>query len=415
MNKNTGLWYLYDFANSFASVVLVFYFPLIFVEKGGMSLWVGIATSISTILLLIFLPRVGRFSDRTGKRKQVIAFGTFIMSLSLVLLSVLFSSDVANNVFILWSVIILYIIFQFSFQASVSVYSSLLKYISTDKSNVKVSGIGISFGQFGNALALGLVAPIIAGSAMFWGISGKPLAFLFGGIVSFILAIPFLIWGDGGEARKTIGSEFSYGTFVKKVFKDKQLTMFLIGMMLLADAILTFQIYVTLYVSKVFGFSDKMVSYAGIAGLLAIVITGFFVSRLTKIIGSKMKVLHIGSLLYSLCFLLIAIVPPISWVIFLMLILCGVSYAFVFSLGRAIYSEVTPHDEQAEFFSAYSVFERAASIIGPVVWAFSFLILSRFGENIQFRGSILVLMIISIIGYLFLKQIRDGKFYGSLE
>jgi MFS-type transporter involved in bile tolerance (Atg22 family) len=62
------LWYLYDFANSFASIVVFFYFPLLFVSKGGFELWMGIASSVSTLALMFVLPGIARRIDRTGKR-----------------------------------------------------------------------------------------------------------------------------------------------------------------------------------------------------------------------------------------------------------------------------------------------------------------------------------------------------------
>ena len=87
MTKQIRLWYLYDFANSFSSTVLIFYFPLIFVERGGLEEWIGIAASVSTILLLIFLPPLGRKADNTGRRLPLLTFGLGGMALSLVVLT----------------------------------------------------------------------------------------------------------------------------------------------------------------------------------------------------------------------------------------------------------------------------------------------------------------------------------------
>ena len=40
------LWYLYDFANSFASSVVIFYFPLLLLRGGAGDTWIGISPLI---------------------------------------------------------------------------------------------------------------------------------------------------------------------------------------------------------------------------------------------------------------------------------------------------------------------------------------------------------------------------------
>jgi len=111
MKNQTRLWYLYDFANSFASVVIIFYFPLLFVEKGGLDLWVGIGASISTILLILFLPMIGHWADRTGRRILLITISSIGMSVFLVILAFLFSSDSLDKSLILISSILVYTLF----------------------------------------------------------------------------------------------------------------------------------------------------------------------------------------------------------------------------------------------------------------------------------------------------------------
>ncbi len=406
MKNQTRLWYSYDFANSLASIILLFYFPLVFVEKGGVALWVGLAASLATMLLLLFLPRIGRWADRTGKRILLIALGSVGMSVSLVALAFLFSNQNISSNLLLWSTIFFFILFQFCFQASVSVYTSLLKYLTQNQDNALVSGRGIAFGQLGNLLGIAAVGPLVASATVFIGVNGKPLAFIFGAVLSLIFALPFLFKAQGGGIKSNGIFEFSYRDLLKKISSNRPVFLFLIGIMLLADAILTFQIYITLYFSKVFDFSDKLLTLAAITLLAFSVLGGIIVPRFVHRIGSKMKALQISSLFYAFCFFMLVVIPPIPILIFITTALAGISFSLVFALGRAIYSEIVPHDQQSEYFSIYSIFERAASVVGPVLWAGSFLALAKFGENIQYRGSLAVLIIIALGGYFVLRRVK---------
>jgi MFS-type transporter involved in bile tolerance (Atg22 family) len=39
---------------------------------------------------------------------------------------------------------------------------------------------------------------------------------------------------------------------------------------------------------------------------------------------------------------------------------------------------MTPKDEQTSYFGIYTLFERTASVIGPLLWAFTFLVFQPF-------------------------------------
>lgn len=88
--SQSTLWYLYDFANSFASIVVFFYFPLLFVAKGGFDIWMGLASSLSTLILILILPSIGKYIDATGKRMPFLLGSSVSMSLILVILGYIF-------------------------------------------------------------------------------------------------------------------------------------------------------------------------------------------------------------------------------------------------------------------------------------------------------------------------------------
>lgn len=400
MNK-IRLWYLYDFANSFASVVLLFYYPLILSENGASDAWIGVSASIATGILLLVLPYIGALSDRIGKRIFFIKIGSIIMILSLLVMSFIIKNSESFGLIILFSLSFLYVLFQVCFQGSYMVYSAMLRQITDSVNNVKVSGEGYGFGQLGNAVALGVIGLIISTQIVIFGLSGKTLA-LFSGAILFLI-ISSLFFKQKESIKSNIITHFSYKEFFKKITKNKRVFHFLIGYSLLADAILTFQLYVALYVKNVFSFSDNSVSYVGIVGLVFSVLGAFLTNKFVNKIKDKNKVLRIAGVLYGVCFGLCAFMPVIDIAIYISISLCGFFYGMLFSLFRVIYSEISPEDSQGEFFSVFTVFERAASVIGPLIWLSTFYLLKNFGESIQYRGSVLLLMIVCFIGIYYLK------------
>jgi len=402
MKKIIKLWYLYDFANSFASVVLLFYYPLILSEKGASNNWIGVSASIATGILLLSLPYLGAYSDRTGRRLYFIRIASVLMFISLAVMAFLTQKSEIFSTLILFILSFFYILFQVCFQGSYVFYSAMLRRITNIDNNARVSGAGISFGQLGNAIALGIIGPIIGSSLIIIGLSGKPLSLFIGGTIFILSALPFLKQKDLKNDSEKVG--FSYREFFKRIISDKKIFSFLIGYSLLSDAILTFQLYLAVYVKRIFDFSDQFVSLVAITGLIFTVFSGFTVGKLANKLKSKTKTLRISAVLYAICFGLYAIIPPIPIFVFIAIAFSGISYGLVFSLARAVYSEISPADNQGEFFSLYTVFERAASVIGPLVWLLTFYLLRGFGESAQYRGSVLLLMFICLGGSYYLKK-----------
>jgi UMF1 family MFS transporter len=403
--KSIKLWYSYDFANSFASSVLIFYYPLMLAERGASNVWIGVSASIATAILLFLLPYLGTWSDKTGRKIFIIKIMSVLMVASLFIIAFLIQQINTLSITMLFVLSSLYILFMVCFQGSFTFYSAMLREIANSDNNAKVSGVGLGLGQLGNVVSLSLIGPIVGSSLVIIGLSGKPLALFLGGILFALTSIPFLLQKDTQSISVKIS--FSYRTFLKKIFSTKRILFFIVGYALLSDSILTFQVYLTLFVKNVFDFSDKLVTYTGITGLIFGIIGGFLANSFASKLNNKEKALGFAAILYAFCFALFALVPNVPFLVFIVMALCGLSYGLVFSLARAVFSEISPKEEQAEFFSIYTVFERAASILGPLLWILTFFLLRRFGEGIQYRGAVLFLMIICLVGYYYLRKSKN--------
>ena len=134
-------------------------------------------------------------------------------------------------------------------------------------------------------------------------------------------------------------------------------------------------------------------------------------SKLVYKLRDKEKALRVSSIFYAVTFCIFALVPKVPLLVFVALALGGIAYGLLFSLARTVYSEISPENNQGEFFSIFTVFERAASIVGPLVWLLTFYLLKNFGESIQYRGSMLLLVLVCLCGFYYLiKSNRIAKF-----
>lgn len=401
-----SLWYLYDFANSFASVVLIFYYPLVLSEMHVNQAWLGIPASIATVLLFIFLPRMGHFSDNKKQRMFLIRALSIVMILSLIVIAVLTKQVSSINYWTLIILTVLYTLFQFAFQGSLAFYSAQLNKIDTDENTTKVSGAGLAYGQLGNAVAIGLISYTIA-HYQFLGFYDKSLAFMLGATLFLFLSLPYLLTRESIETERA--EIFSYKRLFMKIKDNKGLMYFLIGYSLLADGILTFQVYLTIFMKETYGLTEPQTINIGIASLLSVVFTGLTISTFIKLCKNKYRALIVGAVAYLMCFVLLAIVPSSFWMVLGALIFAGIAYGLFFAVSRAYYSEIIPIDSQAEYFSIYSIFERAASIVGPLIWLIVFNSLFMFEKVFQYRGAVFSLAIICFIGIIFL--IKSKKEY----
>ncbi len=398
------LWYLYDFANSFASAVIIFYLPLIIMEQGFGDHWIGIAAAVSTATLLLFYPYFGRKSDVDhSKRMKYIRTSSFLMVSALTSLAFLTNSQITEIGLVV--LLLLYVVFQVSFQGSYVFYSSQMNEISSSSTHKnKVSSIGMGIGQLGNAVAIGGAGFLIASQFNFLGIEGKSAMLLMGALIFSFLATPYLFSRQWSTLKEDISVKLSFKRAKEMFFQDRRITLFLIGYMLIADSIFTLQVYLSLYFKNVFGLGDKDISIIGGISLLSLFLTCLCVGFLAHKIKSQKKVILFAAGMYILSFTNLAFAPNNYGYIVASLVFAGIAYGLFFPLARSYYSEIIPKNSQAEFFSFFVIFERAATIIGPLLFISVLYAANSFDNAIQYRAGVFLLAIISVLGFFFLRK-----------
>jgi MFS-type transporter involved in bile tolerance (Atg22 family) len=174
--------------------------------------------------------------------------------------------------------------------------------------------------------------------------------------------------------------------------------------MLIADSVTTLQIYLTLYLKNAFNFTDKMSSLAGVISLGMLFLTCMLLGSLAHRIVNKQKLLGIAGMLYAGTFLLFGLTPNVPLLVYLSLALGGIAYGLFFPLARSLYSDIAPKEEQSEYFSLFVIFERAAAIVGPLVWVIVYQLLFAYPTEFRYRANLIMLSIIAVVGLYLLKK-----------
>ena len=412
IKNNPYIWSLYDFANSLAGIIVAFYFSLFIVSTLGKGdFWVSIPVAISTFILIITLPFLGNIADKIKKYKPALTITSLLTILSLFLLGIFAAKTIADPSYF-WFVIIFYFLYQYFYQAALAFYLPFLQSLSENNDRNFVASLGMAAGQLGNIIGLIIAFPIAKSTFNIYGISEIPLVFCFGAILFFIV---FGIFNK--KFQEDNYNTISKNSFLPKSFKElfsqfkslkqeKNVLWYLITYYLFADAILTLQLFASLYLDKVVHFESGLRTITFLVVLSTGVIGALLTPLLLKRFLNIKKVL--GKIILVWSFLLISMAlanSPIQIVI--IFALNGFAFGSLFSISRIIYSKLIPKDEPAKYFGLYVLFERFSSIIGPLLWSLSVYIFAFAGEEIKYRLAIISLAVIVLISFFTLKKVKE--------
>ena len=413
--RNVWLWAFYDFANSLAFVNVSFYFALWLVsDKGASDIWISIPVALSTIALFFTLPAFGRISDRIRRRMPFLRAFTLITALFLFLLGLLAINITSLTFATLISLGIIYFLFQYFYQASLGFYSAFLQDLAVNKTREEISGLGIAAGQIGNVVGLLLLFPLAQGKLSLFGAAGKPVVFLAAALLFLIFSLPVLIFlkdkpRQVGKDNGKISIGKSFSETLKDLRRIRQypgVFVYLVTYYLFADAVLTLNLFASLYLEKVGGLTDKHKITAFVAGLLLAMIGALVSGKIAKLLKSTKKAIAIFIALLAGSFVALALAFNLpSFLGFAAL--NGFSWGALFALSRAFYSQLVPSDKQGEFFGIYVLFERLASILGPLVWSGTILALVAFDEATRYRFAMFALAILVAISFFVLRFVKE--------
>lgn len=403
MSKSTikaWQWGLYDFANSLANIAVSFYFALWFVEEfSGSEGGVSLVVALVTVLLLCSLPQIGAAADHHGHHARYLTLFTFGSITTLCVLGfVTLTVDeptLATTLLILG----LYGVFQYLYQSSVSMYTSLLRFVGTIGSNeeVRIAGVGNAMGQLGNVVGLLFALPVATAF-------GRPAAFLSGAALFLLCVLPALRWIRQLDTKHTVPpAPIKLVAAWKELRRAPNVLNYLLGYYLFADAVLTLQLFLSLYLTIVADLSDSAKTKLMAGTLFIAVIGAMFAKHLVRRVPVK-RAIEITIFLWAILLALFAFVsqPALFSIITLV---NGFTFGLLFSLSQAFYSTLVPMEQQARYFGIYTIFERASSLLGPMLWSIVIIAFASYGEW-RYRFAVLSLALLVLLSLVFIRRVK---------
>lgn len=414
MNKNVFLWGLYDFANTpfTAAIGGLYLAQWVVLDNHLDDIWYGGVFTLATIFLLLTSPFWGAWSDQIGKRKPFITWTTFILLITGGLLGFVATSSLPSVTRVI-IVLVLFFLAQYMYQVSLIFYNSLLKQLSTPRTIGKISGVGAVFGEFGWLLGPALLLPFATKQITIWGEPGRAQVFIPSIIILAALGLPMIFWLKEKKIKleeKTADFKTVYDRTIKGLLaltkENKNATLFLVGFMFVSDALLTAQLYFAIYMDQVFKVGDTQ-KFLALASLQAVaILSAYIMGKFSDKLGIK-RLLVLSCWILFFGILLLSMNSSLS-IVYVLSSLLGIGFAGFYLTSRALLLKISPVGQHGEYFGFYSTFERFASIIGPLTWSTTTLLLKDYGI-LKYRAAALALAVLVLIGTLLLTRVREEK------
>ncbi len=412
LKKNILTWFLYDTGNSPLTTALggLFLAQWIVLDKGFDDIWYGGTFVASTIIVLILSPALGAWSDKIGVRMPFIKWITYLMYAltGILVFSMNLFSNSSNIVFF---VLFLFLLLQTLYQFSLIFYNALLEKISNSKNRGYITGVGDMCGQIGWMVFLLISLLFTEGKVVLPGSPGRTQVFLPAFLMFIALSTPMLL-----AFRETTASTTSKKTNIKEVTvvtikkirdlfqKERNIGIFLLGFCFVSDALLTSQLYFAIVGGALFGVNDKTKTLLLMAMSIFNIIGSYLFGKLVDIFGTK-RILVFSSISLAAVFGMFFLVPY-NPVIYIIPVFGGLGWGGVYVASRALLVKLAPPQNLGEYFGLYSTFQKFASIVGPILWGATTLLLKDYG-SIKYRAAGTVMLLLIIIGTILLKNVRE--------
>lgn len=370
-------WCLYDWANSaFATTVVAAVLPPWFASVAGKSMpphqatatW-GYASAAALLVTAVLSPLVGTAADQTGRRKPMLAACVALGVAGTAALALL---PAANWPGVLAAFGVAFI----AFAVGNVLYDSLLPAVAEPHESHEVSSRGFALGYLGGGLLLAAQLALILMPKRF-GLPDTATAtrVAFATTAAWWLVFSLPIFRDvpepprespAGDGRSLAARVFGQlGETFAHLRAHPDLLTFLIAFWLYSDGIGTIIKMATIYGAEVgIGQSDLIGALLMVQLVAAPASLAF--GRLARPLGPKRAVLlGIAGYLGISVFAWFLARPWHFWVLALMVALFqGGTQA----LSRSMFTSLVPRGRSGEFFGFYSVSEKLAGVVGPVLF-----------------------------------------------
>ncbi len=341
------------------AIVFSVFFPFYITKYISVEIFTFFYGLIFLISFIISL-QLGKIADERNLRKRFFTF----FSISVFLLTLLLAIVSDNHILSL----LIFFLLAITHQQNLVFYNSLL----TDfKEKGFVSGLGVSLGYIGSAVALMFFAQYLK----------IPYVYIFTALVFMLLALPSILFMENPNIKpKKIN--------LKAIFSDKEFLIVIVSILFLTEIANTLISLMGVYLKEVYKLEDteiyKVIGFSSVGGIVGGIIWGY----LTKFFDIK-NLFVIGFILWF-SFLIILPFTPKDFLIVVGLF-AGFSLSHLWTTSRVLIIEVFPENEVSTRLSFLSITERISSSLGLIIWSFFLTLTNSYKLSVLFMSGFVLI------------------------
>ena len=399
-------WALYDFANTIFSMnVVTLYFAVwIVTEKGASNTAYSLATSLSSVAVLVLAPWIGAVSDASRRRKPWVVGLTLLCVAGTLAFSPIARAGLPVKAGLL-ALLAVFAVANTAYQLALPPYNAMLPELVPPSERGKLSGLGTAVGYLGSIAGVLMVAPAVTGG-LGLPAGGRVASFMPTALLFLLFSLPFVFFCRDHLARpRSEAAPVRSGAIVRELsatFRDARrhpgLLRFVFSSYFYQDALGTAISFMALYAVSVLGLPAGGEIRLFVTLTIPAIVGAFLAGILSDRWGPR-RTLRLVLIGWIVGLIVIALAPSLSgfWVGGF---LVGLFFGGIWSTERPLLLTLVPAAESGRFFGLLALSARAAAIVGPLIWAAIVDGLSaRIGANAAYRlavGSLALMMVAAL-------------------
>lgn len=444
-------WATYDFANTIFSMnVVTLYFAVWLVsDLGASNTMDALAGGIASLLVVISIPFLGALSDARRRRKSWVVGFTILSCAATAMIGILGQRLLpltgeaitpretmpagwhASGASLFW-VLAAFVVANFAYQAAQPFYNAMMADLVPPAERGRLSGFGTALGYVGSVIGVILVVPFFNGALPAIGKlsdgvmatlhrlmpytshGGRVSTFVPTGVVFLVFSLPlFFFCRDHDPAPK--GTPVNWRRAVRDVMQTLRdarqhpgALRFIVASFVYQDAIGTIVGFMTLYAVKAVGFEKGSEITLFLVLTIPSIFGSYIYGHLVDRFGAKKSLM--ATLVLWVILLAVMIAVPGKNAFWLVGLVIGLNFGGVPTAERPVLLNLIPEAESGRYFSLMLLSSRAATIVGPFIWAFIVDGLeSSLGTAVAYRAAVMAVAMMFVIAALILRGVPERR------
>jgi UMF1 family MFS transporter len=368
-------WVLYDFANTIFSMnIVTLYFAVwIVTERGATNTAYSLATSLSSVAVLLAAPWIGAVSDASRRRKPWVVGLTLACVAATLALAPLAHARLPDRL-ALCLLLAAFAVANVAYQLALPPYNAMLGELVPPSERGRLSGLGTAVGYVGSIAGVLLVAPFVTGMAGVLPAGGRAASFAPTALLFLAFSLPlFFVCRDHlprpqAAPRVRLTSIWrELADSFRAAGRHRGLRRFVVASYFYQDGLGTAISFMALYAVAVLGLPAGGEIRLFVTLTVPAVVGAYLAGRACDRFGPR-RTLQFVLAAWIVGLLAVAAAPTLAgfWAGGAVV---GLAFGGIWSAERPLLLALVPPRESGRYFGLLSLSARAAAIVGPLLWA----------------------------------------------